>query len=1111
MKFVGVLIWSNLVLLIMFSVASKVDAQTVIFSEGFENGLNNWLAVDTDIDSPGLPSYWGVVDSAFGGEAVHSGTHKAYCAAVGYSGTTLSPSYQLNMAATLSRIIDLTGYTNATLSFWHRLPSIEEPPSGFLYDFTVVLIDDKIVWSNEVRVASWTQVSLNLDAFLGGQHNLQFIFVSDRSRVSEGWYLDDIELTDAYTPSRPANDNFNAATLLSGAVGMITSVNGIATIQPGEPISGFSATNSVWFKWKAVTNGTVTFRTGGSSFDSILCVYSGNILPTLTQVGCDDNGDTNGASLLSFDAVKDVVYSISVRGINNTSGIVHLHWSQPAGVGVDLLPDLGLWVSESQRYLHGWYLDRYEPTQPGRTLLRAATATVNTGPGNLELIGSSLTPGVYQRIYNSDGGYRDVYAGTFTFHGSHGHLHFDNWLSFSLREVLPGEGVGGVVAAGDKTSFAIIDLQGYDLTLPGARQQPFYTGGLVQGLSVGWADIYSASVRDQWIDVTEVPPGRYWLEAVVDPENHVIESNESNNVGRILIEIFPVDVVPPNDKFVSPTVLAGVSASVVSSSKNASREDSEPRHWPADDGGASVWYRWTAPSNMTVTVSSEGSSFDTVLAVYTGGNLAGLTLVAQNDNADTNRAFSRVTFSAAINFTYRIAVDGIEGAVGSVELSVNPAWNDDFGRPIQLSGIAGSVSASTREATRQPSEPQHAGVGGSNSIWYIWTAPTNGPFTFDTSGSGFDTLLAVYTGAAFPLTLVTENNDLGISNSASRVTFDAISNTTYRIAVDGFPGPLSAGALKLSWNGPTRPAIVSQPVSTNLAAGASVQFNVDAIGPSPLHYQWRRSGTNVLNDERIFGANSPILNIDKIYTTDSGVYSVIITNAWGAVTSAPANLIVIDNPRVIYIDHYVAAPAGVVAVPVQIQAVGDERTLRFSLAYDPALLSTPRVTNGVNAAGASLAVDSSQTDEGKLGISLALPPGQSLPTGSDLEIVRLSFDVSATAPVGEVSGIGFDDQPAPREVLSVSGLPLVALFVAGSVMVEGRATVRGQIMENGVFQMLLVGPPSRTYIIEATTNLTTQSWVSVSTNQTSLGGLLQFLDPDTSSQPYRFFRARMVP
>jgi hypothetical protein len=1103
--------YTSLALLVSLFLALEMPAQQTIFSDGFEGGtnltVNGWVAADNNIEGP--PAYWGVVDSAFGGTGTHGGSNKVYCAAIGYYSLLgpCCPNYRENMAATLSRTIDLTGYTNATLSFWHRLPGIE----GDEFDYVQVLIDNTIVWTKDLPVSTWTKVTLSLEAFIGGSHNVQFLFISDDTIQEEGWYLDDILITDAYTPPPPpANDSFANAPLLTGAVGTITSPNGSATSEPNEPGSGFSATNSVWFKWVAITNGTVTFRTGGSTFDTILCVYTGNTVAALTPVACDDNGDTNGASLISFEAVKDVIYRISVRGAGNARGVAQLSWSQPAGVGVDMLPDISLWVSESAGYLHGWYLDRDEPLRPGRTLLRASTATINTGAGHLELHGTSTSAGVYQRIYSTDGGYRDVYAGTFTFHPGHGHLHFDNWLNFNLRQVLPSNGVGSVVAAGDKTSFAIIDLEAYNLTLPGARQQAYYGGGLTQGLSVGWGDIYSADLQDQWIDVTDVPPGRYWLEAVVDPDNHVVESNDSNNVARILIDFYPTSLVPPNDNFANATVLSGATAAVAGSSANATKEQGEPNHRTDNPGGASVWYRWTAPSNMSVTISTEGSSFDTVLGVYTGSAVNGLTPTARNDDADGRRT-SRVTFNAFSGTSYRIAVDGFNGAEGSVELSVNPAWNNDFSRPVQLSGFSGSTSGSTRGATRQTGEPIHGGANGTNSIWFLWTSPTNGPFTFDTIGSGFDTLLAVYTGSAFPLTLVAESNNLDPSNTASRVTFDAVSNTTYRVAVDGFPGELSAGVVKLGWSGPVRPTIVTQPVSTNLPAGASAQFTVGVSGTAPFQYQWRRFGTNVLNDERISGSTSPTLTIGKIYATDAGSYSVIISNVWGSVTSTPANLIVLDNPRVIYVNHHTAPLGGAVTVPIHMQAVGNEGAFNFSIQFDPALVNNPRVATGSNSVGATLTLNSTQLGGGRLGVTLTLPPGQTLPASSTLEIARVTFDAVPGATSGSMTVVGFDNLPVARSVLSTNGAPLVALFVAGSVTLENwTATASGQIMGNGSFQLSLVGPPSHTYIIEATTNLTNPSWLPVSTNQTSAGGLLQFLDPDTANHPYRFFRARMV-
>ena len=69
--------------------------------------------------------------------------------------------------------------------------------------------------------------------------------------------------------------------------------------------------------------------------------------------------------------------------------------------------------------------------------------------------------------------------------------------------------------------------------------------------------------------------------------------------------------------------------------------------------------------------------------------------------------------------------------------------NDNFANAISLPGGSGSVNGSNVNATRQAGEPVHAGFLGDKSIWYKWTSPVNGEVTFDTTGSNFDTTLAV--------------------------------------------------------------------------------------------------------------------------------------------------------------------------------------------------------------------------------------------------------------------------------------------------------------------------------------------------------------------------------
>ena len=1078
--------------------AGPASGAVTNFVEGFETGIANWIVGDGN--PTGTAAYWGRVDSAFGGEGTHGGGFKAYCAATGHAGSINSPAYRDDMTAYLTRTLNLAGMTNATLSFWSRIPGIEAS-----YDYARVLINNTELWSTDQPQTAWTLVTLSLESYLGGTHTLRFELSTDGSITHEGWYLDDITLTDAATPAPPpTNDNFSASQLITGAIGSFGGTTRGATAQAGEPDPG----NSVWYHWTPYTNGLVTFRTGGSAFDTVLCIYTGSALTSLTPVGCDDNSGTNSSSVLAFNATANVTYRISVHGAGSGAGFVLLSWDQPNGLGAELLPDLWVWADQSRGFLYGWYLDQNEPTVTNRTLLRVSGATPNTGTGNLELRGSSTTPGVYQRIFRADGSSYERYAGTFTFHAGHGHLHFDNWVNLYLRAVLTNDGVGGIVAAGDKTSFAIIDLTRYNGTRSGQ-----YSGGLIQGLTVGWADVYSASLQDMWVDVTDVPSGRYWLEAIVDPANSILELNESNNAARILIDYTNPGGgtsntnPPPNDHFASGITLAGITAGAVGTNANATREASEPVHWAGNTHARSVWWRWTAPSTATVTMSTDGSSFDTIMAVYRGSTLNALTHVATDDDAGVGNS-SLVTFAATAGTLYHIAVDGFSSAVGPIQLNINPAWNNAFANCLSISGASGSASGSTRGGSREASEPNHAGVSGSSSIWYCWTAPFTGPFTFDTIGSSFDTLLGIYTGSALnALTPIASDNNTG-GNGTSRAAFNAVSNTSYRIAVDGASS--GVGVVRLNWTGPAAPGIVAQPSSTNVPAGAAVTFRVTASGATPLAYQWRHAGTNLVNSDYVSGAQTATLLLPKVLPADAGPYEVFVSSPYGNVTSFPANLIVLDNPRVVHVEDTDAAIGGIVTVPIAMQAVGDENSLRFSLVFDPARLTNPRFTNGAALASATTTLNTSQLASGHLGVTMAMPAGQTVAAGSERDVTHVLFDVTGGATPGTTTFVGFGDLPVNRLVTKINDTPLTTLFAAGLVTLRSvPSVVSGGRLPDGRFRLTLSGLPGRSYDIEASSDL--ETWTAVATIAAGLDGLLEFTDPESLALPHRFYQARLVP
>lgn len=210
----------------------------------------------------------------------------------------------------------------------------------------------------------------------------------------------------------------------------------------------------------------------------------------------------------------------------------------------DLLPDII--VRQADLY------DNDIINSGGQRLLRLSNGTPNIGAGKLYLYGGATYPDntqdVWQRIYRTDNTSWDRLCGKFVYHPTHGHIHFEGWAQYSLRQYLTGGGVGPIVAQGSKTSFCILDLQVYDSSLPGfpSGGQFRSCGTTVQGLSVGWMDIYSKTLDGQYIDITGVPDGQYWLESTVDPDNHVLESNDSNNTSRIIVNLSSGGTISPD-------------------------------------------------------------------------------------------------------------------------------------------------------------------------------------------------------------------------------------------------------------------------------------------------------------------------------------------------------------------------------------------------------------------------------------------------------------------------------------------------------------------------------------------------------------------------------------
>jgi PASTA domain len=202
-------------------------------------------------------------------------------------------------------------------------------------------------------------------------------------------------------------------------------------------------------------------------------------------------------------------------------------------------------------------------------------------------------------------------------------------------------------------------------------------------------------------------------------------------------------------------------------------------------------------------------------------------------------------------------------------LAAAPA-NDDLADAAELTGRVVFAEGTNEEADKQAGEPNHAGNAGGASIWYRWRAPAAGKATVSTCGSELNTLLAVYTGDAFPLAPVAENDDS--CGQQSRLTFEATEGTTYRIAVDGFDGDTGSVFLSLSLAPPNDAFADAQTLTgdsgsaTGTTIGASTEDAEPAhagVGWSSVWFEWTAPSSGWANFET---CGSPFDTVLGVYT-----------------------------------------------------------------------------------------------------------------------------------------------------------------------------------------------------------------------------------------------------
>ena len=300
---------------------------------------------------------------------------------------------------------------------------------------------------------------------------------------------------------------------------------------------------------------------------------------------------------------------------------------------------------------------------------------------------------------------------------------------------------------------------------------------------------------------------------------------------------------PSNDNFADATAVSEpLPFSDSLSVEGATLEGSEPA--PSCSGPVSntVWYSFTPANTGTMRITTSGSTYDTVLAAYTGASLGALSEEGCAD--DTLLAVTSALLLPVTSGTdYWIQVGSLDASPTQLnirfESGAAPA-NDNFADAIAASPLPFEDTRSTVGASEETGELlacQGTAIGA--TVWYSVevTEPSNVKVT--TQGSDFDTMLAVYTGTLGSLSLVSCNDDVDNSVLTSEVNFPAVGGTTYWVQAGGLSGDIGVLVLGVSAEAVSTPTAAATetptatPTETTTETATPTATPTETASPTP--------------------------------------------------------------------------------------------------------------------------------------------------------------------------------------------------------------------------------------------------------------------------------------
>jgi hypothetical protein len=216
--------------------------------------------------------------------------------------------------------------------FWGCSVMGQDPPSAVGFLSVLQPTNQSPVYLATILSANvgYQRASFDLTSYAGKSVQIGYLVQSQTTNgfgAQTFFAVDDVSVRVFTSDDVPANDDFANATLLTTTTNISDAVtNIVATKEPGEPRhAGAAGGHSVWWKWVAPGNGSVVINTTNSTFNTVLAVYTGTVVSSLTPVASNDDGLGNGLSQVKFNVSAGQEYEIAVDGKGGSSGVAQIN------------------------------------------------------------------------------------------------------------------------------------------------------------------------------------------------------------------------------------------------------------------------------------------------------------------------------------------------------------------------------------------------------------------------------------------------------------------------------------------------------------------------------------------------------------------------------------------------------------------------------------------------------------------------------------------------------------------------------------------------------------------------------------------------------------------